>query len=516
MSGTFLSREIVDDLDGDICSSRSSRSAVNAPFTGEKIHDLPHSSASDVSDAAQRARAAQVAWHDAGFAHRKAVMLRAHDLILERRELLLDAVQTETGKTRGQAFEEVFQSANATRYSALSARRALATRARRGGIPVVIRTRVEYRPKGLIGVITPWNYPLSLAAMDVMPALASGNAVLQKADDQGALSILALRRAFIDAGLPADVWAVVTGPGRIVGNAINDASDFVCFTGSTPTGTAVGVRAAEALRGSSLELGGKNPMIVLDDVDPVKAARNAVYACFSSMGQLCVSIERIYVERGVAEAFTNEFVARTAALAQGPAFDYSTDAGSLTLPSQLERVDDHVKDAVKHGATVLTGGRARPDLGPLFYEPTVLAGVTEAMKCSGEETFGPVIAITPVDSVDEAVVAANASPFGLNASIFARSRRRAREVARALEAGSININEGYRATFSSIDAPMGGVKHSGLGRRNGREGILRFVDAHTIAEATGVMTLPRTGKEFAKLAGIMVLLLTVLKVIRRR
>jgi acyl-CoA reductase-like NAD-dependent aldehyde dehydrogenase len=516
MPGTFLPREVIDDLDADLCSSRSSHTRINAPFTGEKLHDLPGSSAADVAAAAERARLAQIGWHAAGFAHRRAVLLRAHDLIVKKKELLLDAVQSETGKTRGQAFEEVFQSANVARYYAVSARRALASRGRRGGIPMVIRTRVEYRPKGLIGVITPWNYPLSLAAMDVVPALAAGNAVLQKADDQGALSILALRRAFVDAGVPPELWAVVTGPGDVVGSAVNDASDFVCFTGSTATGTRVGVRAAEALRGASLELGGKNPMIVLADVDPVKAAQKAVYACFSSMGQLCVSIERIYVDRTVSDAFTTEFVARTAALVQGAAFDYSTDVGSLTLPSQLERVQDHVTDAVAKGATLLTGGAARPDLGPLFYEPTVLTGVTDAMTCSGAETFGPVIAITPVDGVEEAILAANSSPFGLNASVFARSTRRARTVARALEAGSVNINEGYRATFSSIDAPMGGVKQSGIGRRNGPEGILRFANSHTIAESTGLMTLPSTGPEFKRLSGVMLLLLRSLKAVRRR
>lgn len=516
MTGTFLSQDVMTDLHGDISSSRSSHAAVNAPFTGEKLHDLPHSSLEDVVAAADRARLAQLAWHGAGFAHRKAVLLKAHDILIRRRELLLDAVQSETGKTRGQAFEEVFQSANVARYYALSARGALASRARHGGIPMVIRARVDYHPKGLIGVITPWNYPLSLAAMDVIPALAAGNAVIQKADNQGALSILALRRAFIDAGVPAEVWPVVTGSGRIVGNAVNDVSDYVCFTGSTATGIQVGIRAAEALRGASLELGGKNPMIILDDVDPVAVAKNAVYACFSSMGQLCVSIERIYVLRPVAEAFTKAFVERTKSLVQGPAFDYSTDFGSLTLPSQLERVDEHVKDAVAKGATVLTGGKARPDLGPLFYEPTVLSGVTDDMECFGNETFGPVVAITPVDSIEEAILAANASSFGLNASVFGRSKRRARDVARALAAGSVNVNEGYRATFSSIDAPMGGVKQSGLGRRNGREGILRFVDSRTLAESTGLMTLPRTGAEFAKLTGVMLLLLAILKAIRRR
>jgi succinate-semialdehyde dehydrogenase/glutarate-semialdehyde dehydrogenase len=200
---------------------------------------------------------------------------------------------------------------------------------------------------------------------------------------------------------------------------------------------------------------------------------------------------------------------------QGTAFDYSTDVGSLTLPSQLERVQAHVDDAVAKGATVLTGGKARPDLGPLVYEPTVLTNVTDDMACVVGETFGPVVTITVVDSADEAIVAANASPYGLNASIFTGSLRRGRELASAIDAGSVNINEGYRASFSSVDAPMGGMKQSGLGRRNGRVGLLRFVEARTVAEATGLLTLPRTGKEFEKMSGLMLTLLRVLKAIHR-
>lgn len=516
MPGIFLPRGVIDDLVGDISSSGSAHTPVHAPFSGDELYALPSSTVTDVAAAADRARLAQLGWQAQSFAHRRAVLLKAHDLILERKESLLDTIQSETGKTRGQAFEELFQAATVARYYGVSAHRVLATKRRRSAIPTVIQARVRYRPVGLVGVVTPWNYPLSLAAMDVIPALAAGNAVVQKADNQGALTILSLRRAFLDAGLPPELWAVVTGDGATIGNAVNDAADYVCFTGSTATGTQVGIRAATALRGASLELGGKNPMIVLDDVNPVAAARSAVYACFSSMGQLCVSIERIYVLRPVADAFTAEFVARTKALVQGAAFDYSTDVGSLTLPSQLERVERHVKDAVAKGATVLAGGNARPDLGPLFYEPTVLTGVTEDMECSGNETFGPVVAITVVDTVDEAVLAANSSPFGLNASVFSGSRRRGREVGAAIEAGSININEGYRATFSSLDAPMGGLKKSGLGRRNGPEGILRFVESQTIAEATGLMTLPRTAPEFAKLSGVMLVLLRTLKALRRR
>jgi succinate-semialdehyde dehydrogenase / glutarate-semialdehyde dehydrogenase len=228
-----------------------------------------------------------------------------------------------------------------------------------------------------------------------------------------------------------------------------------------------------------------------------------------------VSIERIYVQRSVAPAFTEAFVARVKGLSQGPAFDYTTDVGSLTTAAQLERVEEHVKDAVKKGATVLAGGTARPELGPLFYAPTVLADVTPAMACVAGETFGPVVAIHVFDDEAEAIAEANDSEYGLNASIFTSSRRHGRAVAAQITAGSVNINEGYRASFGSVDAPMGGMKHSGLGRRNGPEGLLRFVESRTVAEATGILTLPRTGKEWLSLTPVMLLLLRALKAIRR-
>jgi len=516
MPASTLDRGRIAELVTDLSTTATDTVPVLAPFTGEVLHELPVGTAHDVADAAARARAAQRAWRAAGFAHRRAVLLRAHDILLAERERLMDTLQTETGKTRGQAFEEVFSGASVTRYCAVTARSVLATRRRHSGLPLVTRTRVSYKPKGLVGVITPWNYPLSLSLMDVVPALAAGNAVVQKADNQGALTILASRRAFIEAGVPAALWAVVTGDGAEIGNAVVDAADYVCFTGSTSTGTKVAERAAARLIGASLELGGKNPLLVLDDVEPGAAAADAVYACFASLGQLCVSIERIYVQRAVADSFTRFFVERVRQLTQGPALDYTTDVGSLTSAAQLERVTAHVDDALAKGAMLLAGGRARPDLGPFFYEPTVLADVTDDMLCASEETFGPVVAIHVVQSEDEAVAAANSSQYGLNASVFSGSLPRARRVADRLDAGSVNINEGYRASFGSIDAPMGGMKRSGLGRRNGPEGLLRFVESRTVAEATGRVPLPRTGAEFATMTGVLVAILMALRAIRRR
>lgn len=516
MSGSPIPRALAAELAGDLVATTGDTVEVVAPFTGEPFHALPRSSADDVAAATRRAREAQRAWAEAGWAHRRRVLLRAHDLLVDRRELLLDAVQTETGKTRGQAFEEVFIAASTTRYVAVSAKRVLRPRRRRGGIPLVLRSRVQYLPKGVVGVVTPWNYPLALAVMDVAPALASGNGVVQKADDQGAVSVLLARRCFVDAGLPPELWGVVAGPGDVVGDALVDAADHVAFTGSTRTGTAVAQRAASRLVGASLELGGKNPLIVLDDVDPEDAASDAAYACFSSAGQLCVSMERIYVHTGVADEFIAAFARRVEGLRIGTAFDYSTDVGSLATAAQFDRVRAHLEDAVAKGATLLAGGRARPDLGPYVLEPAVLTGVTPTMSCDREETFGAVVAVYPVADDDQAVARSNDSEFGLNASILARSRRRARAIAARLRVGSVNIDEGYRATFAAVDAPMGGMKHSGLGRRNGPEGLLRYVEPRTVAEATGLLQLPRTGAEFRRLVGLMVVALRALRVLRRR
>lgn len=500
----------------DVVASGSETIAVRTPSTGEVLHELPRSSADDVRDAVARARLAQLAWARAGFAERRRILLKAHDLLLDRREQLLDLVQLETGKTRGQAVEEVYQAASATRYNALSARRVLRGRTRRAGVPLAMTTRVRYRPKGVAGVITPWNYPLSLAAMDVVPALAAGCAVVQKADDQAALTVLALRRAFVDAGVPEALWAVVAGPADEVGEALTDQVDFICFTGSTAVGRRIAEKAGRRLVGASLELGGKNAVIVLDDVDPERTAAEVAYACFSSLGQLCVSTERIYVHQAVAGPFTRALVDRIASARLGSSLDFGSDFGSLATAAQLERVQAHLDDALAKGATVLVGGRPRPDLGPWFFEPTVVTGVTADMRIHAEETFGALASLYLVDSEEEAVLAANASDYGLNAAVFTRSRRRARRVADALEAGSVNVNEGYRGTFGSIDAPMGGVKASGLGRRNGPEGLLRFVEPVTISRATGVIPLPTSGQGFAVLAEPFMLLARVLRGIRRR
>jgi succinate-semialdehyde dehydrogenase/glutarate-semialdehyde dehydrogenase len=307
------------------------------------------------------------------------------------------------------------------------------------------------------------------------------------------------------------VWQSVAGAGPVVGGALIDTVDYVCFTGSTRTGRLVGERAGRRLIGSSLELGGKNPMLVLRDANVERAAEGAVRACFSSSGQLCVSIERLFVAEQVLDRFVERFVSRVEAMRMAADFSFDTDMGSLISPAQLATVTRHVDDAVRNGANVLTGGRARPDVGPLFYEPTVLADVTPGMACFADETFGPVVSLYPFSDEVDAVARANQTSYGLNASIYSRDVRRARDLARHIRCGSVNINEGYAASFASIDSPMGGMRESGTGRRQGVEGIRRYTEAQTVAVQRGLPVAAVPGLSDETFSGLFTAALRLMK-----
>ncbi|MFD6389063.1 succinic semialdehyde dehydrogenase [Nocardia sp. NPDC060259] len=451
------------------------------PFTGDPLAALPVSTPADVEAAFARARAAQATWAATPVSTRKAILLRFHDLVLERQNEALDLMQAENGKARRDAFLEVTDIAIATRYYARSAAKLLAPKRRRGAIPVLTHTTELHHPKGVVAVISPWNYPLSMGAGDAIPALLAGNAVVQKPDTQTALTALWALDLMHEAGLPDGVWQMVVGRGSSIGTPLMDNADYMMFTGSTASGRQIARDAGERLIGASLELGGKNPMIVLDDADIERTAAGAVSACFSSTGQLCVSIERMYVAESIREEFVAAFVDRTKALRIGAAYDYSTDVGCLTNQSQLDTVTAHVEDAVAKGATVLAGGRARPDLGPLFYEPTILTGVTPDMTLYDHETFGPVVSIYSFGDVDEAVERANATAYGLNASVWTRNGAEGRAVAARVRAGTVNVNDAYAAAWGSVDSPMGGMGDSGLGRRHGADGMLKYTEAQTVA-----------------------------------
>ncbi len=336
-------------------------------------------------------------------------------------------------------------------------------------------------PKGVVGVLSPWNYPLTLAASDAIPALVAGNAVLIKPDVQTTLTALWVIGLMVEAGVPESVVRVVPGDGPVVGPMVIEAVDYVMFTGSTRVGREVASRCGERLIGCSLELGGKNAMIIRADANIEKAAEIATRACFANSGQLCISMERLYVHQDAYDAFVAAFVRRVGSMVMQPGIGWGADMGSLISARQLERVQAHVDDAVSRGATVLAGGGARPDLGPFYFEPTVLAGVTDDMILCDEETFGPVVALYPVASDEEAIRRANDSGYGLNAAIITRDRAVGRAMAVRIEAGTVNINEGYGPSWASTRSPMGGMGDSGLGRRHGDEGLLKYTESQTIA-----------------------------------
>ncbi|MFD7437491.1 succinic semialdehyde dehydrogenase [Streptomyces sp. NPDC059861] len=494
-----------------VAAPDAARVTTDAPYTGAPLADLPVSTPGDVEDAFARARIAQKAWAATPLSRRKSILLRFHDLVLSRQDEALDLMQAENGKTRRDAFLEVVDIAITSRYYARNAAKYLKPKRRRGAVPVLTHTTELRHPKGVVTVISPWNYPLSMAAGDAVAALMAGNAVVQKPDTQTALTALWSLDLMREAGLPAGVWQMVVGRGSSLGGALMDNADYVMFTGSTVSGRKIASDAGRRLVGASLELGGKNAMIVLDDADIEKAADGAVAACFPSAGQLCVSIERLYVAESIRERFVDAFVARTKRLRIGAAYDYSIDVGSLTTPAQLGTVTAHVDDAVAKGATVLAGGKARPDLGPLFYEPTILTDVTPDMTLCEQETFGPVVSIYSYRGVDEAIARANSTPYGLNASVWSGDGARGRAVAARVHAGTVNVNEAFAAAWGSIDAPMGGMGDSGLGRRHGADGILKYTEAQTVAHQRIQGFTPPAGVSPGTWAGLLTGALKVLK-----
>ncbi|MFE9311599.1 succinic semialdehyde dehydrogenase [Streptomyces sp. NPDC006706] len=496
--------------------SGSGRTANHTPFTGDKLADLPESTPEDVAGAYERARAAQAVWARVPVRQRAAVLLRFHDLVLARQAEVLDLIQLETGKARLHAHEEVQAVAVAARHYGRRAAAYLKPKRHTGAIPTLTRVTELRHPRGVVGQIAPWNYPLELSVGDALPAFVAGNAVVMKPDTETCLTALWARDLLVEAGLPAEVFQVVIGEGPVVGPEVVKHADYVSFTGSTRTGREVARSAAARLVGVSLELGGKNAMLVLQDADIEKAAAGAVRACFSSAGQLCISIERLYVHEAVADAFLERFAARTRAMRLGTSLAYGADMGSLVGERQLETVTRHVEEAVAKGAKVVAGGVARPDIGPYFFEPTILDGVEAPMAVCTEETFGPVVSVYRFTSDDEAIERANSTPYGLNSSVWTKDARRGREVAARLRTGTVNINEGYAPAYGSVQSPMGGMKDSGLGRRHGSEGILKYTEAQTLAHQRLLPMAPSLGMDDERYAAFMSRSLRLMKACRFR
>ncbi len=401
--------------------------------------------------------------------------------MLDRRDRILDTIQAETGKARRDALAEIVTVAGTARYYLSNGARHLSRRRSQPAVPAITSAEIVYRPHGVVGLITPWNYPLLLSIADAIPALLAGNAVLVKPSELTPLSADLSRDLFIEAGLDPDLLVVVHG-GSEIGSELIEHVDYIGFTGGTVTGRKVAMAASARLIPYSLELGGKNPMVVLEGASLDQATTGLVVGAFSNSGQTCISIERVYVEASVYDEFTRRIADKASALKLGWSRSWDTDMGSMISSDHAKKVLRRIQDAADAGAHIAAGGRLRPDLGDSFIEPTVLTDVTDEMPISKEETFGPVVTLYSVQNAEEAIARANNSRFGLNASVWAGGRSRAREVARHLEVGSAGINSTL-LIYNSFDVPMGGVKLSGIGRRHGESGILRYTQAQSIVSS---------------------------------
>lgn len=458
---------------------------IEEPYTGDPIGVIPLCGKEDVELAVERAQEAQQAWAEREPSERAEVLKKFRKLVLDRREKLLDIVQLETGKARRTAFEEVQVVAMTAGYYSHRAEKFLASERRKGAIPGATETTVHHHPVGVAGLISPWNFPFELALSDALPALLAGNAVVLKPAEQTTHTALYGKKLLEKAGLPADLFQVVTGTGPDIGDPLVENVDYVGFTGSTATGRIVAGKAGRELKKVSLELGGKNPAIVFEDADFDRAIPGLINGAYANTGQLCIAIERIYVHESRYEEFVERFVEATEDVELGATYDFGPEVGSMVSKEQLEKVVAHVEDAKSQGATVHTGGEARPDIGPYFYEPTVLTDVNLDMDLCCEETFGPVVSIYPFSDTEDAIAEANDTNYGLNGSVWTEDIEFGHEVARQIRAGTVNINEAYGPTYASIDAPMGGMKESGIGRRHGREGILKYTESQTVAVQKG-------------------------------
>jgi acyl-CoA reductase-like NAD-dependent aldehyde dehydrogenase len=446
---------------------------VHDPARGDVIDELPIDDAASVEAVVARARAAQPAWAAMPVRERGRLLRRARRQLVRARREILERLERETGKARFDVVGELMGVCLDLGGLVRRAPRWLATEKVSARPLMGKRALVAYRPRGVVGIISPWNAPLNLALGDAVPALLAGNAVVIKPSE---LTPLAVRRAVeaMQRVLPPDVLQVLIGAGD-TGAALVDHVDMICVTGSPETGRRVMERASRRLTPVLLELGGKDPMVVLRDADLDRAARAAAWGGCMMSGQVCMSVERVYVEEPVAQSFTDKLVEQMRALRVGPnGPDAEIDYGAFTSPRQIEIVERHIEDARARGAKVLIGGRRKENGPGLFYEPTVLAGVDHSMQIMREETFGPVVPVMAVRDADEAMQLANDSPYGLNASVWTQDVDRGIALAQRFESGNACVNE-CLVSAGIPGLPFGGVKQSGVGTRHGgAEGLRQF------------------------------------------
>jgi acyl-CoA reductase-like NAD-dependent aldehyde dehydrogenase len=462
------------------------------PATGEVLGHFERTPASSLPEIVSRARVVQRDWAKLPIRDRCAKLRGLRDQIMASRNELTDAVVRESGKPRVEAlFADIFVALDSAEYWSKNAARALRTQrvAHHSTAAKAKRGYLAYDPLGVIAIISSWNYPLAIPLSEIIPAVVAGNAVVCKTSDFTPQCGALIEKLFIDTSFPKDLVKIVQGGGE-VGQALIDASaDKVIFTGSVATGRRVAEACAKRLIPSVLELGGKDAMIVLADADLEVASSAAVWGSYTNCGQVCLSVERLFVEPPAVERFIALCVEKTKKLRLGSGSDPATDVGPLIRPEHVRRMIDLVDDAVSRGASVVCGGSARPELGPNFFEPTVIVGVDSSMRLFQEETFGPILAIQVVRDTKQAITLANDSPFALAASIWTKDKSRGMALAEELRAGAVMVNDAI-SYFGIAEAPHGGCGASGWGRTHGQDGLLEMVQMKYI----DVDGLPRSEK----------------------
>ncbi len=458
------------------------------PATGEITGEYPSASAFDVTAAVESARKAQSAWAAVNVRERAQILRDFQQLLREAKEEVAALVTREAGKPLAESLaNDVLVTLDAAGFYAREAFQFLRDTPVPHGNPALKtkRGRLVREPHGVLGIIGPWNYPLAIPASETLAALVLGNTVILKPSELTPACALKLRDLLIAAGVPKDVFQVVVGAGDTGSALLRSAIDKLVFTGSVATGKRIAVIAAERLLPVVLELGGKDPMIVLEDADLELAGSAAVWGAFMNAGQACLSVERCFVHRTIFERFVQACVVKANKLKVGNGADPHIDVGPLINARQAQIVEDHVSDAIRLGATIHCGGHRLAEIGPNFFAPTVLTGITSEMKLMREETFGPLLPIMPFDGDDEAIALANDSEFGLAASVWTRDRKRGEAIAARLCAGTVMVND-VLSCFGIPEAPHGGVKASGLGRSHGRAGMeemvrLKYVDTERVS-----------------------------------
>ena len=451
-------------------------SSVN-PATGEILGDMECANAQQVHDGVLRAQAAQISWAAMTLRGRISILRALQDLLHRKKSDIAGAITRESGKPVAEALTtEVLVVLDAARFLIENAYRLLRDEPLpHGSLAAKLKTGYLVRePYGVIGIISPWNYPFSIPATETLAALVAGNAVVLKPSEFTSVVALELRSLLRAAGVPENIFQVVVGDGSTGVALIQSRIDKLIFTGSVSTGKRIAAAAAERLLPVVLELGGKDPMLVLDDADVDVASSAAVWGAFVNAGQACLSVERCYVHRSLYSAFLQACVEKTNRLRVGSGLDPETEVGPLIHERQLQEVAAHVEDAVAQGARILAGGSRIPELGRNFYRPTVLADVRQQMRIMREETFGPVLPVMAFDTDDEAIELANDSEYGLAASVWTRNSSRGEALARRIHAGTVMVND-VISCFGISEAPHGGVKASGIGRTHGRFGLEEMV-----------------------------------------